>query len=193
MSPFFNPGPISHPNIPIFLAGVNVGLAQLAGEVADGFLVHPFHTPAYLAEVIVPSIELGAQKAGRSRSSVCVSATAFVITSPEEESVVRAQIAFYASTPSYRAVMKLHGWDQTAEQLSALASRSQWEAMPELISKNMLEVIATYASPAELGKKLCEKYLGVADRLTLYMPYYPGEKDAFCLSTSFPKRLVDTS
>jgi probable F420-dependent oxidoreductase len=179
MTPFFNPGPIYHPDIPIYLSGVNVGLAHLAGEVADGFLVHPLHTPTYLAEILFPAIERGAQKARRSRADVSISATAFVITSPEEEAFVRAQVAFYASTPSYRAVMKLHGWEQAAEQLSVLASHSQWGAMPEIISKNMLETFATYASPTELGRKLSEKYRGLADRLTLYLPYQPGQKDAF--------------
>jgi len=179
MTPFFNPGPINHPDIPIYLSGVNVGLAHLAGEVADGFLVHPLHTPTYLAEILIPAIERGAQKVGRSRADVSISATAFVITSPEEEAFVRAQVAFYASTPSYRAVMKLHGWEQAAEQLSALASHSQWGAMPEIISKDMLETFSTYATPIELGRKLSEKYRGLADRLTLYLPYQPGLKDAF--------------
>lgn len=179
MSPFFNPGPIDHPEIPIYLAGVNVGLAQLAGEVADGYLVHPLHTPTYLAEIVIPAIERGAQKAGRNRSEVSVSATAFVVTSPEEEAFVRAQVAFYASTPSYRAVMKLHGWEQAAEQLSSLASRSQWEAMPEIINDKMLETFATCAAPAELGSQLYKKYRGLADRLTLYLPYQPGLKDEF--------------
>src|SRR5512134_2962449 len=92
MSPFFNPGPIPHPNIPIYIAGVNTGLARLAGESADGFLVHPFHTPQYLKEFLLPAIEEGAAKAGRSRKAVTVSTTAFVVTSAEEDYFVRAQI-----------------------------------------------------------------------------------------------------
>ncbi len=50
MTPFFNPGPIAHPEIPIYIAGVNTGLARLAGEAADGFVVHPLHTVRYLQE-----------------------------------------------------------------------------------------------------------------------------------------------
>ena len=62
MSPFFNPGPIKHPEIPIYIAGVNAGLARLAGETAQGFHAHPFHTIRYLREVILPAIEQGAAK-----------------------------------------------------------------------------------------------------------------------------------
>lgn len=36
MSPFFNPGPIADPYIPIYIAGVNEGLARLAGRCATG-------------------------------------------------------------------------------------------------------------------------------------------------------------
>src|SRR5512141_349774 len=73
MSPFFNPGPIEHPNIPIYIAGVNEGLAKLAGELCDGFHAHPFHSPRYLREVILPAIEKGLHKAGRSREDIALS------------------------------------------------------------------------------------------------------------------------
>lgn len=179
MSPFFNPGPIEHPEIPIYIAGVNTGLARLAGEEADGFLVHPFHTVRYLREVLLPAIEKGAAKAGRSRQDVRIMLTAFVITDDQERDFVRQQVAFYASTPSYRKVMALHGWEEVAERLSALAARGKWDEMPALISDEMLATFATSASPAELAAALRERYAGLADRLTLYTPFVPGQRDAF--------------
>ncbi|HFC09872.1 MAG TPA: TIGR03617 family F420-dependent LLM class oxidoreductase [Chloroflexi bacterium] len=175
MSPFFNPGPIEHPDIPIYIAGVNTGLARLAGEAADGFLVHPFHTVRYLQEVLLPAINEGAAKATRPRPQIQL--TAFVVTDAEEENFVRSQIAFYASTPSYRRVMRLHGWEDVAERLSALAARGQWEAMPALVSDEMLHTFAVVASPAELPAALEERYRGLADRLSLYTPFVPGQKD----------------
>ncbi len=175
MSPFFNPGPIEHPEIPIYIAGVNTGLARLAGEAADGFLVHPFHTVRYLQEVLLPAIDEGAAKAARPRPQIQL--TAFVVTDAEEESFVRSQIAFYASTPSYRRVMRLHGWEEVAERLSALAARGQWEAMPALVSDEMLHTFAVVASPAELPAALEARYRGLADRLSLYTPFVPGQKD----------------
>ncbi len=179
MSPFFNPGPNAHPEIPIFIAGVNTGLARLAGEVADGFLVHPFHTVRYLREVLLPAIEQGATQAGRSRRAVQVALTAFGVADPQEREFVRQQIAFYASTPSYRRVMRLHGWEEVAERLSALAARGKWEEMPALISDEMLAAFAVQAPPGELAAALQERYAGLADRLTLYTPFVPGQRDAF--------------
>jgi len=179
MSPFFNPGPIKAPQIPIYIAGVNTGLGRLAGEVADGFLVHPFHTPRYLNEVMLPAIEQGLARSGRSRKNVKISVTAFVVTSPDESEFVRQQIAFYASTPSYRPVMSLHGWEAEAEQLSALAAHGKWGEMPGLINDEMLGTFATLVDASGLKAALTERYSGVADRLALYIPFVPGERDAF--------------
>lgn len=179
MSPFFNPGPIEHPQIPIYIAGVNTGLARLAGEKTEGFLAHPFHSPRYLQEVILPAIQQGLEQAGRLRQDFKVSTTAFVITAAEEEMFVRSQIAFYASTPSYRAVMELHGWQETAEKLSSLAAHGQWSEMPALITDEMLAEFAVQASPSDLPAVLARRYAGLVDRLSLYIPFVPGERDAF--------------
>jgi probable F420-dependent oxidoreductase len=179
MSPFFNPGPVSNPKIPIYIAGVNTGLARLAGEAADGFHVHPFHTPRYLEEILLPAIHTGADQAGRAHDEFSVSTTAFVVTGPEEAEFVRQQIAFYASTPSYRPVMALHGWEKAAEELSHLAARGRWSEMPALIDDRMLEAFAVVAAPQELPAALYARYHGLANRLSLYIPFIPGERDAF--------------
>jgi probable F420-dependent oxidoreductase len=178
MSPFFNPGPIDYPDIPIFIAGVNTGMARLAGEAADGFHVHPFHTPGYLGEVLLPAIAAGAEKSGRDRRAVTVSATVFAASSEYERLFVRSQVAFYASTPSYRPVMQLHGWEEIAAKLSRHAARSEWGEMAELIDDGMLEAFCVLAPPEEIGARLLERYKNLADRLTLYTPFSPGERDS---------------
>ncbi len=177
MSPFFNPGPIAQPHIPVFIAGVNTGLAKLCGEVCDGFHVHPFHTAEYLRDVLRPAIAEGTAKAGRAPEAVQVSASVFVITTPEEREFVRQQISFYASTPSYRPVLAHHGWADVGEQLSALVARGQWAEMATLISDAMLDVFAVTAPLAELAAPLKERYTGLLDRIALYRPFAPGEND----------------
>ena len=189
MTPFFNPGPLPlSPSgrgaggeglIPIYIAGVNTGLARLAGELCEGFHVHPLNSPKYLREVILPAIEEGAAKAGRSRVDVSVSATAFVATTPEEENFARAQISFYASTPSYRPVFALHGWEAVAEKLSAHAARSEWGEMFGLVTDEILGTFCLVTDAESLPGKLKQRYEDLADRLTLYTPFTPGEKDAF--------------
>ena len=187
MSPFFNPGPLPSPVIgrgaggegliPIYIAGVNTGLAKLAGELCEGFHAHPFHTPRYLREVILPAIHEGTKHATRNTQHVTVSVTAFVATSPEEEGFARMQIAFYASTPSYRAVMNLHGWGDVAEKLSGFAGKGEWAEMPMLITDEMMEQFCLRTTTESLASALKARYEGLADRLTLYSPFVPGEKD----------------
>jgi probable F420-dependent oxidoreductase len=180
MSPFFNPGPIEQPNIPIYIAGVNTGLAKLAGELCDGFHAHPFHTPDYLRDVMLPAIQTGAAKTGRARQDVAVSVSVFAATNDSEREFCRQQVAFYASTPSYRSVLEHHGWTGIGEKLSALAARGQWSEMPALVNDDMLAAFLTEAStPAELAAELKTRYTGLADRLSLYIPFTPGDKDAW--------------
>jgi probable F420-dependent oxidoreductase len=179
MTPFFNPGPIPHPDIPIYIAGVNPGLARLAGEVADGFVVHPYHSLRYLQEVIRPAIAEGAVREGRSAAEITVSVTAFVITDDTERQLARSQIAFYASTPSYRPVMALHGWEDAADHLRGLSRRGVWTEMAACITEEMLSTFAVVASERDLPDALCRRYGGVADRLGLYLPFTPGTRDSF--------------
>jgi probable F420-dependent oxidoreductase len=183
MTPFFQPPPLPMGEgrgegwIPIYVAGVNTGLAKLAGELCDGFHAHPFHSMRYLREVILSAIEEGAKKEGKKREDITVSVTAFVAMSSEEMNFARAQIAFYASTPSYRSVMNLHGWGEVAEKLSAHAARGEWTEMPRLITEEMLNEFCLVTEPDKLANELKKRYQGIADRLTLYTPFAPNEKN----------------
>jgi probable F420-dependent oxidoreductase len=189
MSPFFDPGPIDTPHIPIYLAGVNEGLCRLSGELADGFHIHPFHTLPYLRERILPWMEAGAQEAGRTLADVDLSTTVFVVTGKDEASLeraapaVRQQIAFYASTPSYRPVMALHGWDDVAEQLTQMAARQKWAEMPGLISDEILATFAVIAPYDDLAQAVQQRYDGLIDRVTYYTQFIPGADDRFWQDT----------
>jgi len=179
MTPFFNPGPISHPEIPIYLAGVNPGMCRLTGEVADGFHIHPLHTERYLREVVRPAIAEGAKRAGRDESRIELSTSTFIVTSAQQDAFVRSQIAFYASTPSYRRVMSLHGWDDAAEELSSLARKGAWEAMPDLVDDDMLATFAVVEKPDTLAGAIKKRYEGLVDRITPYRAFRPGDDDDF--------------
>jgi probable F420-dependent oxidoreductase len=187
MSPFFNPGPLPSPSaeepgvasIPIYIAGVNTGLARLAGELCNGFHAHPFHSVKYLREVILPAIKEGAAKQGREQDNVSILVNAFAATNQAEMNFARAQVSFYASTPSYRLVMDLHGWAGVAEKLSAHAAKGEWSEMPMLITDEILNEFCLVTDESNLAEELKKRYEGIADRLTIYTPFVPGEKDAW--------------
>ena len=179
MTPFFSPGAIQHPAIPIYIAGVNRALCRLAGESADGLHVHPYHSVRYLQDVVRPAVEEGRARAGRAVDAVAYAVSVFAVTDESEAAFARSQIAFYASTPSYRVVMETHGWGATADALSALARRGAWNEMAGCITDEMLQSFAVVAPAEELAASLRTRYNGLADRLMLYLPFRPGERDDF--------------
>jgi probable F420-dependent oxidoreductase len=189
MTPFFNPGPIEHPEIPVYIAGVNEGLCRLAGQMADGFHLHPYHSVRYLRELVIPWIESGAREAGRTLDEVTLTTTVFVITGRDEEEMernrqaVRQQVAFYASTPTYRTIMEVHGWEDVADQLRKHATRQRWSEMPELVTDEMLEAFAVSAAPDEVAGAVQERYDGLLDRVTYYEAFIPNAEDTFWRET----------
>jgi probable F420-dependent oxidoreductase len=185
MTPFFNPGPIEQPEIPVYIAGVNTRLARLAGEICDGFHVHPFHSPEYVQQTVRPAIAEGAEEANRDAEQVVLATTAFVIAGENEKEAaeqresVRAQISFYASTPTYRTVLEAHGWEEVGERLGKMAREKKWREMPALVTDEMLAAFAVEAAPDEIGAALKERYEGLIDRVALYLPFAAGERDEF--------------
>jgi probable F420-dependent oxidoreductase len=194
MTPFFNPGPIQHPEVPIFIAGVNTRLARLAGEICDGFHVHPFHSPEYVGQTVKPAIAEGAEDAGRDSDQVTLATSVFVITGENEEEIterresVRSQISFYASTPTYRTVLEAHGWEDIGERLGTMAREKKWREMPALVTDEMIAAFAVEAAPDEIGTALKERYEGLIDRVALYLPFVPGERDEFWRTVVEPTR-----
>ncbi len=176
MTPFFNPGPIDHPTIPVYIAAVNAFMARLAGEVCDGIRLHPFLSPKYLREVILPAVRAGAARAGRSLENFGLAGAGFVITgrteadlAPQREAV-RRQLAFYASTRTYRPVMELHGWGETVDRLHRLSLQGRWEEMAGLITDEMLETYATIGTYDEIADRLRERYGGLVTSVAVNLP-----------------------
>jgi probable F420-dependent oxidoreductase len=174
LTPFFAPEASHPPAIPIYVAGVNRRMAAVAGEVADGLCVHPLHSPRYLAEVVSPALADGVAAAGRPAGAVTLVVPVFVLTGDTEAEVesgrdaVRSQLAFYGSTPAYRPVFELHGWEEAARDLSALQRRGQPAEMAGVITDEMLDQFAVAATWDRLGAALVGRYRGLADRVVPY-------------------------
>jgi probable F420-dependent oxidoreductase len=177
LSDFFSPGP-SPFVVPIHVGGANTGTATVAGEVCDGFHMHPLHSRRYLEKVILPAIGDGLRCSGRERASFTLCVPAFVVvgdTDEEQETMraqVRRQIAFYGSTPAYRPVFEHHGWADVSAELKTFQQRGDIAGMIGCISEDILDAFATTASWDGLPKQLIDRYDGIADRL---MPYSLGD------------------
>jgi len=182
MTPFFTPGPIQHPGIPVYVAGVNAGMCRIAGEVADGVHVHPLHTVRYLREVVGPAFAAGAARAGRRREELVVAASVFAAigeTRAEVDSIkelYREQISFYASTRSYRKLMELHGWGDVCDRLHSLSIKGEWRKMASEVGDDMLEEFVVEGSWGEIGGIMKRRYGDLVDRVRMYLPFDGDEK-----------------
>ena len=164
MAPLFNPGPIEHPRIPIQLAAVNALMCQVAGEVAEGIRPHPVCTPSYIENVMLPAVRAGAAKSGRSLDDFQVGMKPLVAVAATEAELVpkmrdvRARIAFYASTPQYRAAFDHLGLGDLADRLKLLSRAQRWEELPQHITDDVLETFVTISTYDTIARKLCERF-----------------------------------
>jgi probable F420-dependent oxidoreductase len=177
MTPFFDPGPnpFGPPNVT--LAAVGELMTEVAGEVADGVVLHPFTTERYLRERTLPGLERGFEKSGRARTDFTLSMPVFVVTgtsdaeSDDARTGTKRRIAFYGSTPGYHGVLRLHGWERVGTKLNEPSRGGEWAAMGELITDEMLETFAVVAPPDELAGAIAARHGDILDRVNLYTPY----------------------
>jgi probable F420-dependent oxidoreductase len=173
MTPFFNPGPIPKPDIPVYIAGVGPWLSKMAGEVCDGFFVHPFHTAKYLDATVLPNMAAGAEGAGRSLADVERAATVFIMTGETQAEIeeamepVRQQISFYASTPSYAPVLEANGWE-FGEELNAMSKRGQWAEMPAIVPDEAVLEVGVAAPIDKLADAIKDRYGDRIQRVGFY-------------------------
>jgi len=183
MTPFFNPGPIPQPRIPIFVAAVNPFMCGVAGEHCDGMHVHPFNSPKYLREIVQPAVDAGLARSGRTRKEFIYATSSFVVVgdTPAERSeqaqMVKQQIAFYGSTRTYQPVLECHGWGDLTAKLHRKSIEGDWKGMAELITDEMLDTYAVTAPYDRLQAAMEGRYAGLLDRTALYQPYPPRQDD----------------
>lgn len=182
MAPFFDPGPNPHPHIPILVAGVNKGLCRLAGEVGDGFIMHPMHSIPYVREFVLPHIRVGLERSGRPRDSFQIYAPVMIAPGETLDELaasvarVRARIAFYGSTPTYRPLLESLGYGDVADRLRHLMAQRKTEELPRQVPDAVVEAISVRGSFEEIGHILRERYAGLADRVASYWAFIPDER-----------------
>jgi probable F420-dependent oxidoreductase len=182
MTPMFSPKPGPWGDPAIYLAGVGAKMVEMVGEVADGFLVHPFHSQSYLEAVTLPALECGLRSGGRARKHLTVSCQTIVALGSNDEQVERArqkargQISFYGSTPAYRGVLEHHGHEGLQEQLNRMSKQGRWGEMMGLVSDELFDRIAVSGTPDQVVEKLRSRNR-FADRTTLIL-YNEASPDA---------------
>ena len=173
MIPAFNPGPNPYGTPPIFTGGFGPLMTAVAGEVADGFIAHPFSSRRSLLENTLPALEQGLAKSGRRRADIEVMCATLVVTADTAEAfaasklAARKQLAFYGSTPAYLPTLACHGWEELHRELNRLSKAGRWDDMTGLIGDDMLAEIAVVGERREIAGKLRARLAGIADSVSI--------------------------
>ncbi len=177
LPPFFNPGPIEYATPPIHLAAVNKYMTRLCGEMCDGLRLHPIATLKYTKEILLPTIEAGAKKAGRPVSDIEIIGAPFLAIAPDEAGVEKAKaetrqrISFYASTRTYHSVLNFHGWEEVGAKLHQYSVEGKWAEMPGLITDEMLDEFALIGTYDQLAQQVADRCPGAFTTVMLDMPH----------------------
>jgi probable F420-dependent oxidoreductase len=177
MTPMFNPGPLDSGAPPILLGAVGPRMTQVAGEVADGLIVHPFNTPDFLSQQQLPALQRGRAQSSVAEADYIVQVGAMVVTGTTEQEyaaaaqTIRGLLAFYGSTPAYRPPMEAIGYGDLQPELNRLSKQGRWDEMADLIDDEFLSAFAVCGEPSTIAAQLRQKYAGIATRLSIYAPY----------------------
>jgi probable F420-dependent oxidoreductase len=191
MNPNFNPGPIADPAIPVELAAVNTNNAAVAGEVCDGIKLHPFHTPGYLRDVLLPAVQRGRARPGSDHGTFVVRGGGLIGSGTTEFELeqsaadVRRWIAFYGSTRAYEPILKQLGEHELGGQLRSLAGAGKWDEMPGAVSDAVLERIGVVAPYDRLADALHSRYGGLVDHIVFNDEFFAkADNDALAMIVS---------
>lgn len=170
MTPFFSPTNLEYGAPRVFLAAVGPLMTEVAGEVADGMIVHPFTTETYLREVSLPALERGWAKSGRKREDFDISYPVFVVTGRDERELDQAkvatkqQLAFYGSTPAYKPVLDSIGAGELQPELNAMSKQGRWTEMGSLFTDDVMNAFAIVAEPRDIANQIKTRFGDVIDR-----------------------------
>lgn len=170
---FGRPGRVRS-DIPVYMAGVNRMMVRTAATVADGLVGHPLYSRRYLADVVLPAVADGLAREGRARGAFDVAG--YVITSIADDRQMareeaKRQIAFYATTRTYDAILDLHGWQAEKDAIRAAFRTFDIAGMTAAVSDEMVDEMAIAGTAGECRAQLA-RYDGLLDHVLFYPPSF---------------------
>ena len=182
LQPFFNPGPIEHPAIPVLCGAVGPLMTAMVAQHADGMITHPTNTPPeYIEQVCLPRLRAGFELAGREASDFRLVLGPLTATGRDEATVARewekqrAMLGFLYSTPAYWPSLELFGWQDKGEQLLHMTRNADWARMPEIITDEMLVKFVPRGTYAEIAAVVRARYGALCSHITFPLPEDPAD------------------
>ena len=182
LQPFFNPGPIDFPDVPILCGAIGPAMTRMVGRVADGMITHPTNTPPeYIREVCLPRLQVGFEQSGRDGDSFKLILGPLTATGKDDETVarewerMRGLLAFLYSTPAYWPSLELFGWEEKGKRLQEMTRAGDWQHMTDILDDAMLEKFVPRGTYDEIAAVYRARFAGLSRRVTFPMPADPAD------------------
>jgi len=159
MTPFFNPreNPFGIPKI--LMAAVGPMMLKAAAENADGIIVHPFHSVKSFHELTLPAL-------GNSQKDedfeIAIGLIVGLGSTQDEIDKAKlscaSQISFYGSTPAYKSMLEVHGFEDLHLELNKLSKLGEWIKMRDILPDEIIEKFAIIGTPSEVASTILSRY-----------------------------------
>lgn len=173
MAPFFNPGPIAHPDIPIFLYGLDAEVAELASALCQGLHIGAIHSADYIRQVMKPAVSTGLEAAGRAENDFSLAVQVMIASGLDDAGMAQARqrlklrVARAATTAAFRQIAAHQDWALDSGGSETGLCEKEKGDLTEAIPDEFVDEIAIVAPPNAVLERIETRYAGISDRVSL--------------------------
>ncbi len=157
---------------PIYLAGVNPRMVELADSHANGLILGPLNSVAYLKDTVRPNLKKGMEKGRRKDCELCLPRICSINSDPvQAHDLAKHAIAFYSVLPYYDIVLTPLGFAPQAQAIREAFGRRDFPAMFAAVTDDMVAALAL-AGTKEDVRNQAQQFNDLVDTIILYSPYF---------------------
>lgn len=178
--------PPPDPPIPIYIAAIGPKMTELAGEIADGVLGF-MHSLPYFQNVVVPGIQAGARKAGRSLDQIDLAVGFPTIVTPDDSGIElnKGQIVMFAtamgSSRYYAESFSQAGFGDQVREIQERVARADMKGALAVVSDEMCDALTLSGTPDHIRDRIAAYQQAGATTVALnpsppgvYFPLFQG-------------------
>jgi len=139
-------------DLPIYVAALSPKMLQLAGEIADGVMLW-LCNPNYIRDVVVPEIEAGRKRAGKTLDGFDIVAAVPAAVADDKQAVfatMRQDLITYFNLPFYRAMIERSGFAQDIAAFDEGMKSGDMAKATAGISDDFLDLLTAVGSPEDV-------------------------------------------
>jgi probable F420-dependent oxidoreductase len=145
--------------IPIYVAATGPKMLSLAGELADG-VIGAFFSEEYVRDVVVPSVQAGAEKSGRSLDGFEIASVPPSIITQDESGLqlIKGQVVMFStalrSSPAYADCVTAAGFGDDLRKIQELVAKGKADKALEAVPDAMADALTVSGSPSHARERV---------------------------------------